>query len=135
MNYNGCTFTFIITQTILTMEAKYAHGRINLGENTWLFFDREDTNTQKSVRVSIVDNETSTISLLAELCNGKWILTNNPKSQTVWNLFKTHSRSVKRIMKNLTSPIEEQPPLTMEMRCLKRRFHLQVMKLRHKLSH
>lgn len=116
------------------MESKNSHGRINLGSNNWLFFDRTVGDLTNVISVSHVDNETSTISLLAELRNGVWVTSNNPNAYTIWKLFKEHSKSVKRIMKNLNEPVDNHVPLSMEWKCLKRRFHFQIVKFKRKFS-
>lgn len=117
---------------------RYMHDKIYLGDDTWLLFDRVrnyNTDGDSAVVIKYLDNLTQTQSVLGTLYHSKWIFPENGNSNLLWKYIKQHSVHTKRIIKNLNYPLQDFRPLLIEWQCFKRRFKIEAIKIKRKLTH
>jgi hypothetical protein len=116
---------------------KLYNGHIPIGNDKWLVISRVDSfqGDGEGIQLSVFDKELQSTTILGELFHGKWYTPNQTNTNTLWSLLKQYPHPIKRIIHNLKTPLNDLKPFILEWNCFKRRFHLQSIKIKRKLTH
>lgn len=119
-------------------QSKYIKDAINIGDDLWLVFERDQRHRggkNDAIIVYLRDNHTDSTTRLATLHNGVWSSINSRNAAIYWEYAKIYQSSITRILSRLMTPIDDDllAPVMFEWVCLRRRFRFQVLKLGRKI--
>ena len=111
-------------------------GRILLEEtathSTWITFDRKQDyqrSNSDAILVTYHNGADSSATLLGTFFGNRWSSPNLKNADLLWKSLKKHPTATKRILNKLKTPAADFAPITLEWKCLRRRFKLQSIKL------
>jgi len=121
----------------ITKQSKHHNGQLSIGNNKWLMVNRIDSfqGDGEGIQLSVFDKELQSTTILGELFHGRWYTPSEANANTLWSLLKQYPHPIKRIIHNLKMPLNDLKPFILEWNCFKRRFRLQSIKIKRKLTH
>lgn len=117
---------------------KFYTASIALDNDRWLMFERVvdyDIFDEDAVEIKLFDRSLQTTTLLGTWFDGRWSVPLESNGKILWELLKDHKTTVKKVMRNLRTPVGDFGNFTLEWNCVTRRFRLQSIKIKRKIKH